>query len=93
MLSKKIELPANDMAEALELAKQNDLELVFEQISCENCVAKVLFKDTRKGYQSLLKLVQGIHVLEVKQIERAMRFANVKNKLKLELLTSKKQKV
>lgn len=93
MLSKKIELPANDMAEALELAKQNNLELIFDQISCENCIAKILYEDTRKGYQSLLKVVQGIHAIEVKQIERAMHFAKLKNNLKLNLLTSKKQKV
>lgn len=87
MLSKKIELPAGDMAQAIDLAKEQQLELIIDKLSCEeDCVARILYKNTRNGYVSLLKLMLGIHALEVAKIRRAMPAP-----LNLHLLTSKKQ--
>lgn len=90
MLSRKIELPASEMAQVLELAKGYKLELAFDKISSEeNCIAKILYKNTRRDYQSLLRLVQGIHALEIQRIVQATPPVQ---KLNLHLLKSKKQR-
>lgn len=73
MLSKKIELPAGDMARVLELAKEQKLELAFDKISCsEGCIARILYQHTRRDHQALLNLMQNIHALEIEQIKKVM---------------------
>lgn len=72
MLNRKIELPASEMAQVLELAKEYRLELAFDKISSEeNCIAKILYRNTRRDHQSMLRLVQSIHALEIQRIVKA----------------------
>lgn len=87
MLSKKIELPASDMAQVLERAKEQKLELAFDKISCsEGCIARILYQNSRRDHEALLNLMASIHSLEIQQIKKAMP---PKVKLDLHLLTSK----
>lgn len=72
MLNRKIELPASEMAQVLELAKEYKLELAFDKISSEeNCIARILYSNTRRDHHSLLRLVQSIHALEIQRIVKA----------------------
>ncbi len=90
MLSKKIELPAGDMAQILEFAKEQKLELAFDKISCsEGCIARILYQNSRRDHQALLNLMNNIHSLEIEQIKKSMPPVT---KLNLHLLKSKKQK-
>ncbi|MBA3680499.1 MAG: hypothetical protein H0W73_04950 [Bacteroidetes bacterium] len=87
MLSRKIELSVNDMAEALEFAKQQKLEIAFDKISCnDGCSARILYKNTWRDREALLKLLPEIHALELAQIRRLQP-------LNLHLLKSIKQRV
>ena len=92
MLSKKIELPVDAMNQIVGLAEKENLSVAVTQLSCEKgCIARILYMNTRDGHEALIRLMKHVHELELAQIKKAISGINLKRKLNLQLLKSKKQ--